>query len=118
MYRSTITTADVAELAESAADALLADDVLTAGLSLADHELAHVLASPALAAELAEVRRPRAEPTTALTDGSARRIRDARIANRAARAAEQARDTHQLAVVADLAAFLDACGDAPGGWAA
>jgi hypothetical protein len=55
MYRS-LTTADIADLAHTAADALLADDVLAAGLPLADAELAHVLATPALAAELAEVR--------------------------------------------------------------
>ncbi len=109
MYRSlTITTDDLAALAESAADALIADDLLAAGLALADAELAHVLATPALAAELAEIRRPRAEPTTALVDGSARRIRDARIAARAAR---------QHRVVAELPTVRGG-DEAPTGWAA
>ncbi|WP_026425048.1 hypothetical protein [Actinokineospora inagensis] len=61
------------------------------GEVLSEAELAHVLATPVLAAELAEVRRPVSPPTTALVDGTARVRRDARIAGRGAGAVSATR---------------------------
>lgn len=86
MNRSlSITTADLAGLAVDDAAGYLVHDVFDTTPGLPEGELAHVLSTPTLAAELAQVRRPRPEPTTALADGSARRRRDERVAAREAR---------------------------------
>jgi hypothetical protein len=96
MNRSlSITTADLADLTDE--EAALLGTVFDAP-GLVGAELAHVLSTPALAAELARVRTPRPQPTTALADGSARRRRDERIAER------EARVRQLLAEVADVLA--------------
>ncbi|SMC99117.1 hypothetical protein [Kibdelosporangium aridum] len=48
-----------------------------------DPEFHHLVSNPRLSAELAQLREPGPEPTTALLDGSARARRDRRIAERA-----------------------------------
>jgi hypothetical protein len=64
-----------------------------------DPEFAYLISRPRLSAKLAEVRQPGPEPTTALLDGSARAVRDARIARRAEQAAGNVR---QLRPTTDL----------------
>ncbi|MFC0540646.1 hypothetical protein [Kutzneria chonburiensis] len=56
-----------------------------------DPEFAHLISRPRLSAQLAVVRQPGPEPTTALLDGSARAARDARVARRAEQAANNVR---------------------------
>jgi hypothetical protein len=63
----------------AAVDLDLADGMLTP----LDPEYHHLISDPRLSAELAELRQPCPEPTTALLDGSARARRDRRIAQRA-----------------------------------
>jgi hypothetical protein len=52
------------------------------GVSLPDVEFAHVVTSMWLSAEFAQVRQPWPGPTSAQRDGSARGVRDRRIAAR------------------------------------
>ncbi|MBP2330614.1 hypothetical protein JOF56_010999 [Kibdelosporangium banguiense] len=56
------------------------DDLMLTSL---DPEFHHLISDPTLSAELAALRQPRPEPTTALLDGSARARRDRRVARRA-----------------------------------
>jgi hypothetical protein len=56
------------------------DDLMLTPL---DPEFHHLIADPQLSAELAALRQPRPEPTSALLDGSALARRDRRIAQRA-----------------------------------
>jgi hypothetical protein len=59
-----------------------------------DPEFAHLISRPRLSAQLAQIRQPGPEATTALRDGSARAIRDARIARRAQHAENNVRTLH------------------------
>ncbi|ALG05773.1 hypothetical protein [Kibdelosporangium phytohabitans] len=67
-------------------------DLYGVSLTPLDPEFHHVISDPRLAAEFAALREPRAEPTTAYVDGSARARRDARIARRAHGSASQRRE--------------------------
>jgi hypothetical protein len=71
-----------------------------------DPEFAHLISHPRLSAQLAAVRQAGPEPTTALLDGSAREIRDARIARRAQQAQDNVRPLRPAAarLVADTEA--------------
>jgi hypothetical protein len=81
--------------------AVYPDDAATVDLDQAnlmltplDPEFAYLISRPRLSAQLAQVRQLGPEPTAALTDGSARAVRDARIARRAQQANDNVRPLH------------------------
>jgi hypothetical protein len=83
---------DTAVYPDHAADVDL--DQANLMLTPLDPEFAHLISHPRLSAQLAQIRQPGPEATTALKDGTARAIRDARIARRAQQNENNVRTLH------------------------